>query len=85
MIKLVEFDVGDVAPLHNKALCSFDYCFNCGHKLGKNPWLFEVDTSWTLIDPTIKNLGNSNSQGCFPIGVECAKKFNPRLLVKNAS
>ena len=75
----VLFKAGDPAPFNDKAADSLDYCFSCGRKLGSNPWFFEVNQGWMLIDPSAKN---SDSQGCFPVGVECAKKFNPELLVK---
>jgi hypothetical protein len=78
----VLYKAGDPAPLHNKAADSFDYCFECGRKLGSNPWFFEVNSGWMLIDPKIRHLNNSDSQGCFPVGVECAKKFDPSILVK---
>jgi hypothetical protein len=82
MTDLVEFNVGDAAPLHIKAADSMQYCFACGRKIGNNAWYFEVDSGWMLIDPNVRHLNNSDSQGCFPVGVECAKKFNPSLLVK---
>lgn len=79
MIDLAELNVGDAAPLNVKAADSLEFCFSCGRKLGSNPFFFEVDSSWMLIDPSVNN---ADSQGCFPVGVECAKKFNPKLLVK---
>jgi hypothetical protein len=78
----VVFKVGDAAPLHDKAADSLKYCFACGRKVGSNAWYFEVDSGWMLIDPNVRHLNNSNSQGCFPVGVECAKKFDSSLLVK---
>jgi hypothetical protein len=75
----IEFNVGNDAPYNEKASNSIDQdlCFVCGRKLGKNAYHFEVNTSWQIIE-----LGGSNSQGCFPVGSECAKKFAAGLLVK---
>lgn len=78
----VMFKVGDPAPIHIKAADSLDYCFACGRKLGSNPFFFEVNSGWMLIDPNVRHLNNSDSQGCFPVGVECAKKFDSSLLIK---
>jgi hypothetical protein len=82
MINSVEYKVGQAAPLHEKAVDSMSYCFACGRKIGNNAWYFEVDSRWMLIDPNVRHLNNSNSQGCFPVGVECAKKFDSSLLIK---
>jgi hypothetical protein len=73
------FNAGDAAPFNEKASNSIDqdFCFACGRKLGKNAFHFEVNTSWELIE-----LGGSDSQGCFPVGSECAKKFAAGLLVR---
>lgn len=74
------YNAGDSAPLNDKANHTVEaLCFECGRKLGKNPLYFEVNTGWTLILP---NSDDKNSQGCFPIGRECAKKFAPELLQK---
>jgi hypothetical protein len=75
----VEFNAGDFAPMHEKAASSLNYCFLCGRKLGKNAYHFEVNTAWQIIVPASDE---ENSQGCFPIGSECAKKFAANLLVK---
>jgi len=73
------YEVGDVAPMHEKALNSSNLCVECGKKLGKNPLYFEVSTSWELIKPSGNN---QNSQGCFPVGQTCASKFDPELLTR---
>ena len=76
----IQFNVGTQAPSNRKALDSFDsLCTVCGRKLGANPLYFEVNTSWEIITP---NDSNEDSQGCFPVGSECAKKFAPNLLVQ---
>jgi hypothetical protein len=75
-----EYNVNDYAPLNRKAVDSYeDLCTLCASKLGKNPLYFEVDTDWKLMIP---NSDEKNSQGCFPIGRNCAKKFEPNLLIK---
>ena len=76
----IQFNVGTQAPSNRKALDSFDsLCTVCGRKLGANLLYFEVNTSWEIITP---NDSNEDSQGCFPVGSECAKKFAPNLLVQ---
>lgn len=75
----IEFNIGDGAPCNSKAAIASpaNLCFACGRKLGKNPSYFEVNTSWELI---ATGSDEENSQGCFPIGSECAKKFSPSVL-----
>ena len=79
MTTTIEFNAGDLAPMHEKAESSLEFCYACGRKLGKNPFHFEVDIAWMIIVP---NSDEANSQGGFPVGSECAKKFAPNLLVK---
>ena len=79
MITTIEFNAGDRAPINEKAMSSLDHCFVCGRKLGKNAYHFEVNTGWQIIVP---GSDEANSQGGFPIGSECAKKFAQNLLVK---
>ena len=76
----VQFQLGDSAPINQKASnSSDDLCFVCGRALGKNPLYFEVDTAWTLI---ARGSDESNSQGCFPVGVSCANKFAKDVLFR---
>jgi hypothetical protein len=79
MIKDYEFNLGDNAPKNEKSWDFSDKCYICARKLGANPHYFEVNTSWILITPdgTYKD-----SQGQFPVGKECAKKFSPDLLFR---
>jgi len=80
MATTIQFNVGDIAPLNKKAANSFEeFCFACGRKLGKNLSYFEVTNDWKLVIP---NTSHFNSQGCFPVGSECAKKFGANLLIK---
>jgi hypothetical protein len=73
------YSAGDPGPLHRKAMDGSDWCYVCGRKLGQDAYYFEVNTAWNIIDPT-KNAWDS--QGCFPVGRECAKKFDENLLTK---
>ena len=75
-----KYTAGSQAPNNRKALDSMTpLCTECGRILGKNPLYFEVNTDWDVIVP---KSDEKNSQGCFPIGSECAKKFEPSLLIK---
>ena len=76
----IQFNVGTQAPSNSKAIGDDSLCMVCGRKLGANPFYFEVNTSWEVITP---NDSNEDSQGCFPVGSECAKKFAPNLLIQN--
>lgn len=80
-LNTVVYNAGDAAPINRKAADAVgqDFCFDCGRKLGANPFHFEVNTAWEIIVP---NSDDRNSQGCFPVGSECAKKFAAGLLVK---
>lgn len=73
-----KYNAGDAAPTNRKAMDTTDLCLECGRKVGKNALHFEVNTSWEVIVP---NSDDENSQGCWPIGSECAKKFAPGLLI----
>ncbi len=52
-------------------------CTQCGRKVGKKSYWVEVNTSGQII----KN-GDKDSQGCWAVGSECAKAFNPEVLQK---
>ena len=80
MTTTMKFLPGDYAPQNEKAVHSpISLCFLCGRNLGANPFYYEMTTRLILIIP---NSNDKDSQGCFPIGNECAKKFHPDLLVK---
>lgn len=57
-----------------------DQCFLCGRGLTEkakdNGWMIHLHTSGVLIsnDYLVDDLGNNGSQGCFPVGSECAKR-----------
>jgi HKD family nuclease len=79
MATTIKFNAGDFAPQSIKAMDSMDYCYLCGRKLGKNAYHFEVNRAWLIIYP---GSDENYSQGFFPVGSECAKKFDSDLLVK---
>jgi hypothetical protein len=74
-----KYNAGTTAPNHPKASSTDSRCMECGRALGKNPLWFEVNTDWKIIE-----IGSDevNTQGCWPIGSECAKKFAPNLLIR---
>lgn len=78
MTTTFEFNLGAGAPFNQNASVGLDWCYVCGRKLGKSALHFEVDNGWMLIAP---QQNNPESQGCFPVGKECAKKFAPNLLI----
>jgi hypothetical protein len=80
MTTQIKYNAGDIAPNHPKASNTDGLCMECGRKVGKNPLHFEVNTSWEIIVP---NSDDANTQGCWAIGSECAKKFAPNLLIGN--
>ena len=80
MATKIIYTAGTTAPHNYKALDSVEArCTVCARKLGANPFYFEVNTSWVIIVP---GSDTANSQGGFPVGNECAKKFDAGLLVK---
>lgn len=80
MATKITYTAGTTAPANHKALDSVEArCTICARKLGENPFYFEVNTSWQVIVPGSDEI---NSQGCFPLGNECAKKFDSALLIK---
>lgn len=63
-------DVGDV-----------ERCICCGRKVGENPKYVHMNTCGKVLAPWIDEefcaeLTGWDSQGCFPIGNECAKKIS---------
>jgi hypothetical protein len=54
-------------------------CHICGKGVNRNTcttWV-EVDTDGTLIEVGVED---ADSQGCFPVGPECAKKIDKKYL-----
>ena len=56
-----------------------NYCIQCGRKTGKNAYLVNVSTGGAVLHPA----SEADSQGFWPVGRECAKGFDPAVLVKN--
>ena len=58
-----------------------DQCICCGKPMKSGEKLFvHMNTDWMAVNPTIdekdcEKLTGAESQGCFPIGNDCAKKM----------
>ena len=61
-----------------------NYCNECGRKAGKNPFYIEVVNGGEirLQDGTEADVNDAGYMGFWPIGSECAKKYDPRVLTK---
>jgi hypothetical protein len=57
-----------------------DACCQCGRKVGNNAWLVHLSNSGGVLHPASEA---DSSQGFWPVGRECAKGFDPAVLVKN--
>lgn len=65
-----------------------DYCVQCGRKMGKNGWFVEIINGGEIRmqDGTEHNIANdAGYMGCWPVGSECAKEFDPKVLLKRNS
>jgi hypothetical protein len=60
---------------------SDDYCVQCGRKLGKKPYFVEVSIAGRIMLDG-KGIDNDPSQGCWGVGSECAKNFDPKVLIR---
>jgi hypothetical protein len=63
-------------------------CVQCGRKVGKNAWWVEVINGGDirLQDGTEHDIANDRGyMGCWAVGSECAKTFDPRVLFKRNS
>lgn len=60
---------------------STDQCICCGKPMKSGPKLYvQMNTDWLAVSPTIDEKDflkytAAESQGCFPIGNDCAKKM----------
>lgn len=60
---------------------SCDTCICCGKPMKKGQRLYvQMNTKWLAVNPTIPEekfleMTGAESQGCFPIGNDCAKKM----------
>ena len=59
-----------------------DSCVQCGRKLGKKPYFVEVSTSGQIMTGG-KSVDGAQSQGCWGVGSECAKSFDPKVLIRD--
>lgn len=57
-----------------------DACCQCGRKVGSNALLVHLSNSGGVLHPASEA---DSSQGFWPVGRECAKGFDPAVLVKN--
>ena len=55
-------------------------CVLCGRIVGKNSWFVQQSTDGTILAADYEG---EESQGFWEIGSECAKKFEPSLLIKS--
>ena len=58
-------------------------CCQCNRKVGSKAWLVHLSTAGAILHPTSDGDGGRSSQGFWPVGRECAKGFDPAVLVKN--
>lgn len=56
-------------------------CCQCGRKVGKNPKMVHLSTAGRVLHPASDADGGNVSQGFWAVGRECAKKFDPAVLV----
>lgn len=58
-------------------------CVECGRVCGNNPWFIEViEGGLVATNPNSNDVTDSGYMGFWPVGNECAKKFNKRSLFK---
>lgn len=60
-----------------------DACAVCARKVGKNSWFVHLSISGNILHPASDADAGQVSQGFWPVGSECAKKFDAGVLVKN--
>jgi len=61
------------------------FCVQCGRLVGNNPWMVECINGGEirLQDGTEHDIANDRGyMGCWAVGNECAKAFEPNLLFK---
>jgi len=58
-------------------------CVECGRACGDNPWFIEVIEGGLVAENPGKNdVTHPGYMGCWPVGNECAKKFDKGVLFK---
>lgn len=78
-----KFKQGDSAPFH-PSHAGNNYCVVCNRKVGESPlWLGVVNGGevwdYRLGEP---DLNDSGYMGHYPVGSECAKKFEEGVLIE---
>ena len=58
-------------------------CCQCGRKVGKSPKWVHLSIYGQILHPASDADRGTTSQGFWPVGSECAKGFDPAVLVKN--
>lgn len=58
-------------------------CAQCGRKVGKNSYWVHLSIAGAILHPASDADKGTISQGFWQVGSECAKKFDPAVLVKN--
>jgi hypothetical protein len=79
---MTKLTVGDfIKWAEPKQVGSHDSCVQCGRKLGKKPYFVEVSISGAIMLNGV-GVDDAPSQGCWGVGSECAKAFDPKVLLK---
>lgn len=85
-----EFNAGQPAPfMDTNGWTSVAYgqgtCMVCNRKVGKKPYRVEVINGGDLRDQTKSHSREADAgyMGTWAVGSECAKKFDPAVLIKN--
>lgn len=60
------------------------FCVQCGRKVGADAWYVEVIDGGDIRmqDGTEADMSDAGYMGCWPVGNECAKKFDSKVLFK---
>lgn len=89
MNTIAKLTIGDNAPCwatpkSNVNVGYDDYCTVCGRKMGKNGFYLHLSIEGTILSLDYQG-DDSYSQGCWSVGSECAKQFDPSVLGKVAN
>lgn len=56
-------------------------CTVCGRKVGKKAYYVELNINGEIMKDGVE-INGVPSQGCWQVGSECAKSFDPQVLIK---
>jgi len=56
-------------------------CIKCNRKVGKNSWFVHLSNAGVILPADYEG---RDSQGFWEVGSECAKSFDPKVLVKKS-